>query len=373
MAGNADLVSILREIRGSAKPGQPATNGIWYELTQADKNGNAGIYGDILAKYGIVTESAGTFDQAIEILENLNVEVTTLPAGSNATSALINGVWQIGIPTGADGLNGIDGVAGVDGKTPSVTLTYENGNIVQKATIDGVEVLNQVVLSLDKLVESTVQANVDVVAVNQAKVDAENAAATASDKVVEINGIATTVSTDLTSIQTDINDNLIPAAEQILNDTNTAINTVTSKVNEASGYAIDASKSAEEAAESVLDAQAVIPQVADLRDLAQMHAKTAEIYKNQTFVKYGEFEEKYIGPYAMAPLVDPQGDPLVEGAMYWNTTVKKMYVWNGVKWDNTLEVAMIPELRFSIDSNGNLVVDTVRFAEDGEYIEWSTI
>ena len=152
MTGQADFINILREIRGNSKPGQAAKEGIWYELTQADKNGNPGIYGDILAKYGVVTESAGTFDQAVAILENLNVEVTTLPAGSNATSALVNGVWQIGIPRGIDGINGKNGINGVDGKngkdgkdgkdgrngqagsnglTPEITLSYNNvtGNL----------------------------------------------------------------------------------------------------------------------------------------------------------------------------------------------------------------------------------------------------
>ena len=149
---NKDFIDILRSIRGSGKPGQPLKDGIWYELTVADKNGNPGIYGDILAKYGVVTESAGTFDQAVAILENLNVEVTTLPAGSTATSALVNGVWQIGIPRGTDGIdgtngaNGTNGKDGVDGKdgtdgrngqagsnglTPEITLSYNNvtGNL----------------------------------------------------------------------------------------------------------------------------------------------------------------------------------------------------------------------------------------------------
>ena len=72
---NKDFIDILRAIRGSGKPGQPLTDGIWYELTQADKNGNPGIYGDILAKYGVVTDSAGTFDQAVEILEQFIKEL----------------------------------------------------------------------------------------------------------------------------------------------------------------------------------------------------------------------------------------------------------------------------------------------------------
>ena len=149
---NKDFIDILREIRGNSKPGQAAKEGIWYELTQADKNGNPGIYGDILAKYGVVTDSAGTFDQAVAILENLNVKVTTLPAGSVATSALVNGVWQIGIPRGTDGIdgtngdngtnskNGKDGKDGADGRngqagsnglTPEITLLYNNdtGNL----------------------------------------------------------------------------------------------------------------------------------------------------------------------------------------------------------------------------------------------------
>jgi len=124
---NRDIINILREIRGTAKPGGAATDGIWYELTMANTNGNPGIYGDILAKYGVVTESAGTFDEAVAILENLNVEVTTLEPGTDATSELVNGVWQIGIP------RGVAGAEGIDGWTPILTITYNpaTGNLEQ--------------------------------------------------------------------------------------------------------------------------------------------------------------------------------------------------------------------------------------------------
>lgn len=173
MAGQADFLNILREIRGSAAPGQPLTDGIWYELTVADKNGNPGVYGDILAKYGVVTESAGTFDQAVAILENLNVEVTTLPAGSAATSALVNGVWQIGIPIG------IDGTDGNDGNTPELTMTYDAGSIKYTVTVDGVVVTNTNLINLDTLVDSKVSTNVGVQETLEAKQDVLDAVATA--------------------------------------------------------------------------------------------------------------------------------------------------------------------------------------------------
>ena len=118
MAGNKDFIDIIREIRGSAAPGQPLTDGIWYELTVADKNGNPGIYGDILSKYGVIADNSPTLEQAVAILENLNVEVTTLPPDSNATSELVNGVWHIGIPRGRSGADGYNGL------TPVPTFTY---------------------------------------------------------------------------------------------------------------------------------------------------------------------------------------------------------------------------------------------------------
>ena len=127
-----DFLNILREIRGTAKPGNVATDGIWYELTVADIDGNPGIYGDILAKYGVVTESAGTFDQAVAILENLNVEVTTLQAGSEATSSLVNGVWQLGIPKGAKGADGVDGL------TPIPVITFNELTGYLEYTVDNI-------------------------------------------------------------------------------------------------------------------------------------------------------------------------------------------------------------------------------------------
>lgn len=206
MAGNKDFIDIIREIRGSAAPGQPLTNGIWYELTIADKNGNPGIYGDILAKYGIVTESAGTFDQAVAILENLNVEVTTLPAGSNATSALVNGVWQIGLPRGTNGTDGNDG------NTPELTMTYDSGNIKYTVSVDGVVVTNTELVNLDNLVDSKVSTNVGVQETLEAKQEVLDAVATAQ------------------GISNSLDANVVAKKQEIATYTNVKINEIDSQV-----------------------------------------------------------------------------------------------------------------------------------------------
>lgn len=118
---NSDFLNLLREIVGTGKPGTVKTDGIWYELTQADKNGNLGIYGDILAKSAAIEAGAPTLEQALHILENLNLEVTTMDPGTEATSELdANGVWQVGIPRGVAGTNGVDGL------TPVPVFSYND-------------------------------------------------------------------------------------------------------------------------------------------------------------------------------------------------------------------------------------------------------
>ena len=44
------------------------------------------------------------------------------------------------------------------------------------------------------------------------------------------------------------------------------------------------------------------------------------------------FESLYLGAKATAPTTDNVGDPLIEGALYFNTTDDTMYAWDGTAW-----------------------------------------
>lgn len=46
------------------------------------------------------------------------------------------------------------------------------------------------------------------------------------------------------------------------------------------------------------------------------------------------FESLYLGAKATAPTVDNEGDPLIVGALYFNTTNDTMYAWDGTVWIN---------------------------------------
>ena len=90
---NKDFIDIIREIRGSGQHGVPYTSGIWYELTIADTNGNPGIYGDILAKYGIFLDNVDN----IEIIRTIQAEIVAVAAIIDAVIAVVANSSNINI------------------------------------------------------------------------------------------------------------------------------------------------------------------------------------------------------------------------------------------------------------------------------------
>ena len=68
-----------------------------------------------------------TVQEASELVNNLTVKVTTLPAGSAATSELVGTAIRLGIPAGTQGLQGIQGPKGDKGNKGDIGLTGAKG------------------------------------------------------------------------------------------------------------------------------------------------------------------------------------------------------------------------------------------------------
>jgi len=47
---------------------------------------------------------------------------------------------------------------------------------------------------------------------------------------------------------------------------------------------------------------------------------------------YDSFDDRYLGSKTSAPTVDNDGNALLTGALYWNSTVSTLYVWTGSAW-----------------------------------------
>lgn len=73
-----DLLTILKEVRGTGAPEAPYTDGIFHDIAIKDYNGNDGMYGDIVVKHGEVETAANiTAVNATNALDSENKAKTS--------------------------------------------------------------------------------------------------------------------------------------------------------------------------------------------------------------------------------------------------------------------------------------------------------
>ena len=65
---------------------------------------------------------------------------------------------------------------------------------------------------------------------------------------------------------------------------------------------------------------------------AATSASSAATSASSAATTYDDFDDRYLGSKASAPTVDNDGNTLLVGAIYWNSTDNKMYVWSGTVW-----------------------------------------
>ena len=146
-----------------------------------------------------------------------------------------------------------------------------------------------------------------------------NAGASAGDVLyVEVfTKISTTQETSLNTLVTDAttqaNNASTSAATSTTQATNSA-NSATASANSATASATSATASASSATASAGSATA-----------AASSATSAA-------ASFDDLDDRYLGAKSSAPTVDNDGDAIDTGALYWNTSTNKLFVWDGSAW-----------------------------------------
>jgi len=65
---------------------------------------------------------------------------------------------------------------------------------------------------------------------------------------------------------------------------------------------------------------------------ASSSASAASASASSAAASYDSFDDRYLGPKSSAPSVDNDGNTLLTGALYWNTTSSNLFVWSGSAW-----------------------------------------
>lgn len=118
--------------------------------------------------------------------------------------------------------------------------------------------------------------------------------------------------------------------------------TATTKASEAATSASNAATSETNAANSASAASTSATNAATSESNAATSATNAE-------TAYDNFDDRYLGAKASDPTVDNDGDALITGALYFNTTDDVMKVWEGSSW-----VAAYASLSGALIASNNL-------------------
>lgn len=159
-------------------------------------------------------------------------------------------------------------------------------------------------------------------------------ATTAANSVAAIASYATTASNSAAAAATSATSAAASATAAATSATSaaaSATNAATSATS-AAASATAAATSAASALTSQTAAATSASSAATSATAAATSAADALTSANSAATTYDNFDDRYLGAKSTAPTTDNDGNPLLTGALYFNSVLAAMYVWTGTAW-----------------------------------------
>lgn len=206
-------------------------------------------------------------------------------------------------------------------------------------------------LVVDAAAASTSASNAATSATSAAS-SATAAASSASSALTSANNAATSASSASSSASSASTS--ASNASSSASSASASATTASTKASEASSSASSASTSASNASTSATNAATSATNAAASASSATTSASNASTYATTATTKasdaatsasnaaasatdaaasYDAFDDRYLGAKSSGPTADNDGNSLVTGALYWNTSVNTLYVWTGSAWN----------------------------------------
>ena len=171
--------------------------------------------------------------------------------------------------------------------------------------------------------------------------EASTSASTATTKAGEASTSATNAATSETNAGTSETNAASSASAASTSETNAAssatsasgsASTATTKASEAATSASNASTSETNAASSATSASTSASNASSSATSAASAQTAAESARDATLAAYDNFDDRYLGVKSSDPSVDNDGNALIAGALYFNSTSESMQVYTGSAW-----------------------------------------
>ena len=165
---------------------------------------------------------------------------------------------------------------------------------------------------------------------SNASTSATNAATSATNAATSASS-ASTSATSATASASAASTSATEAATSASEASTSATNAATSETNAATSES-NASTSETNAATSETNAATSETNAATSATSAQSAQTAAESARDATLAAYDSFDDRYLGAKASDPSVDNDGNALVAGALYFNSTDGVMKLYTGSAW-----------------------------------------
>ena len=171
-------------------------------------------------------------------------------------------------------------------------------------------------------------------AAEAAQAAAETSETNAATSETNAGNSATSASNSASTATTKASEASTSASNAATSESNAATsetNAATSESNAATSES-NAATSASNAATSASNASTSASNASTSASNASSSASAAAASAAAAASTYDTFDDRYLGSYASNPTTDNDGDPLVAGALYFNSTDNEMRVYDGAQW-----------------------------------------
>ena len=186
------------------------------------------------------------------------------------------------------------------------------------------------------------EAEASATAAATSETNAASSASAASTSETNAASSASAASTSETNAATSETNAASSASAASTSETNAAASETAAAASEAAAAASEtaaatsesnAASSASAASTSASNAATSETNAASSASAASTSETNAANSASAAASSYDQFDDRYLGSKSSAPTVDNDGNALLTGALYWDSTLGGLYVWNSTSWE----------------------------------------
>ena len=295
-----------------------------------------------LSSAGMVDSSATPKNYVDSILGSATAAATS--AASAATSATSAATSASSAATSASSALTSATSAATSATSAATSATSADASATAAATsaTSAATSATSAATSATSAASSATAAAASVATIASYATDAANSAAAAATSATSAANSATAAATSAASAAASTSAAAASASDAATSATSAAASataaatSATSAANSASAAATsetNAATSASSAATSATAAATSASSAATSASSALTSANSAATSATSAAASYDQFDDRYLGDKTSDPTVDNDGNPLITGALYFNSVVGAMKVYDGAQWD----------------------------------------